>query len=61
MATDPDVVVCRISGAFFFGAAATVASALDRLADQPKAYVLDVSAVPFLELDRGRHHRGLRP
>ena len=49
MATDPDVVVCRISGAFFFGAAATVASALDRLADQPKAYVLDVSAVPFLD------------
>ena len=49
MATDPDVVVCRISGAFFFGAAATVASALDRLADQPKAYVLDVSAVPLLD------------
>src|SRR4051794_1063856 len=49
MAAAPDVVVCRISGAFFFGAAATVASALDRLADQPKAYVLDVSAVPFLD------------
>jgi SulP family sulfate permease len=26
-----------------------VAAALDRLAEQPKAYVLDVSAVPFLD------------
>ncbi len=29
LATDPDVIVYRISGAFFFGAAASVASALD--------------------------------
>ncbi|WP_207476820.1 SulP family inorganic anion transporter [Arenibaculum pallidiluteum] len=48
-ATDPDVVVCRISGAFFFGAAATVGSVLDRLAEHPRAYVIDVSAVPFLD------------
>ena len=30
-ATDPDVIVYRISGAFFFGAAASVAAALDRI------------------------------
>jgi sulfate permease, SulP family len=49
LATDRDVVVCRISGAFFFGAAATVAAALDRVAQQPRAYVLDFSAVPLLD------------
>jgi SulP family sulfate permease len=49
LATDRDVVVYRISGAFFFGAAATVAAGLDRLAEHPKAYVLDFSAVPLID------------
>jgi SulP family sulfate permease len=49
MATDPDVVVYRISGAFFFGAAATVAAALDRIAEHPRAYVIDFSAVPIVD------------
>ncbi len=49
LATDPDVAVYRISGAFFFGAAATVASVLDRIADQHKAFVIDFSAVPFID------------
>ena len=49
LATDPDVVVYRISGAFFFGAAATVAAALDRIAEHPRAYVIDFSAVPVLD------------
>ncbi|XSG83623.1 MAG: SulP family inorganic anion transporter [Methyloligella sp. ZOD6] len=44
-----EIAVCRISGAFFFGAAASVANALDRVAAQPRAYVIDVSAVPFLD------------
>ncbi len=48
-ATDPDIVVHRISGAFFFGSAATVAIALDHLAERPKAFVLDFSAVPLLD------------
>ncbi len=47
--TDPDIVVYRISGAFFFGAAAAVASVLDRIAQHPKAYIVDVSGVPFLD------------
>jgi sulfate permease, SulP family len=48
-ATDPNIVYYRISGAFFFGAAATVAAALDRIAEHPKAYVIDFSAVPVLD------------
>ena len=36
------------------------AAALDRIGEHPKAYVIDVSAVPVLELDRGGDHRGLR-
>ncbi|MEG6508519.1 SulP family inorganic anion transporter [Methyloligella sp. 2.7D] len=44
-----EIAVCRISGAFFFGAAASVANALERIAAKPKAYVIDVSAVPFLD------------
>jgi sulfate permease, SulP family len=49
LATDPDVVVYRISGAFFFGAAAGVGAALDRIGEHPKAYVIDFSAVPILD------------
>ena len=49
LAADPDVVVYRITGAFFFGAAATVAAALDSIADSRKAYVVDFAAVPLLD------------
>ncbi|HEY0203088.1 MAG TPA: SulP family inorganic anion transporter [Acetobacteraceae bacterium] len=48
-ASDRDVVVCRIGGAFFFGAAAAVGTVLDRLAERPRAYVLDLSAVAVLD------------
>jgi SulP family sulfate permease len=46
---DPEVVVYRITGAFFFGAASTVGVVLDRIADQHKAFVIDLTAVPFLD------------
>ena len=49
IATDPDVAVYRITGAFFFGAAATVGSVLERIADQHRAFVIDFSAVPFID------------
>jgi SulP family sulfate permease len=49
LATDRDVAVHRISGAFFFGAAANVGTALDRIGDHPKAYVIDFSAVPVID------------
>jgi SulP family sulfate permease len=49
VATDPDVAVYRITGAFFFGAAASVGAVLDRIADRHKAFVIDFSAVPFID------------
>ena len=48
-ATDPDVAVYRITGAFFFGAAAMVGAVLDRIADRHKAFIIDFSAVPFID------------
>jgi sulfate permease, SulP family len=47
LAADPDVLVYRITGAFFFGAASTVGAVLDSIADSRKAFVVDFSAVPF--------------
>lgn len=47
--SDADTVVYRISGAFFFGAASTVGTVLDRIADQRKNFILDCSAVPFFD------------
>jgi SulP family sulfate permease len=49
LATDPNVVVYRISGAFFFGAAASVAAALERIGEHPKAYVIDFSGVSVFD------------
>ena len=49
LATDRKVVVYRLSGAFFFGAASTVGAVLDRIADQRKAFVIDFAAVPFVD------------
>jgi SulP family sulfate permease len=46
---DRDIIICRISGAFFFGAAASVGAALDRIGAQPKAVIVDFSAVPILD------------
>jgi SulP family sulfate permease len=49
LATDRDVAVYRISGAFFFGAAASVSAALDHIGESPRAYAIDLSAVPVLD------------
>jgi SulP family sulfate permease len=49
LATDREIIVYRISGAFFFGAAATVAAALDRIGAHPKAYVIDFAAVSVID------------
>jgi len=48
-ASDPDVVVYRISGAFFFGATAAVSGVLDRIGKQPRVLVLDFSDVPIVD------------
>jgi SulP family sulfate permease len=44
-----DVIVYRISGAFFFGATATIRSVLDRIGEHPKLFVLDFSDVPLVD------------
>ena len=47
--TTAHVVILRISGAFFFGATASIEAAFDRVADQQKALIIDLSSVPFLD------------
>lgn len=49
LATDRNVAVVRVSGAFFFGAATAVGKALENIGDQPKLYVIDLSAVSVLD------------
>ncbi len=45
----PGVMVVRVSGAFFFGAASAIGAALERIAERPRTLVLDFSAVAFLD------------
>lgn len=45
-----DVMVYRISGAFFFGATARVNMILDRVVKPPRIFVLDFSDVPFIDI-----------
>jgi SulP family sulfate permease len=47
--TDDDLAVYRLSGAFFFGTAATLGGQFDQIGDGRKAYILDLSAVPFID------------
>jgi SulP family sulfate permease len=67
--SDPQIVVYRITGAFFFGAAASIGSVLDRISDGYKALIVDFAAVPFLDstganvmegLAHKAHRRGVR-
>ena len=46
---DPNVVIYRISGPFFFGSAAYVGSVLDQISDRHHALILDLSDVPFVD------------
>ncbi|MBL8833152.1 MAG: sulfate permease [Rhodospirillales bacterium] len=48
-ALDPDVVVYRISGAFFFGATASVIATLERIGRMPRAFILDFDNVPLVD------------
>ncbi len=67
-ASDPGIVIYRISGALFFGAASIIGSVLERISDKSTVLVLDFSAVPFLDstgavaiesLVRTARHKGL--
>lgn len=59
IANDPQVVIYRISGAFFFGAAASIGSVLDRIADTHRLLIVDLSAVPFLDSTAANTIEGL--
>lgn len=68
-AANPEVVVYHITGAFFFGAAASIGSVLDRIQTTHKALIVDFAAVPFLDstganviegLARKAHRHGVR-
>lgn len=47
--TRGDVVVYRIAGPFFFGAASQISLVLEQIGAPPKAYVLDLSGVPLAD------------
>ena len=53
-ATNRDVMVYRISGAFFFGATARVLTVLERLGAAPRLLVLDFADVPLIDTTAAR-------
>ena len=59
LATDPDILVYRITGAFFFGAASTIDMILDRIGGHQKTFVVDLSGVPFLDSTAANSMAGL--
>ena len=57
-ATDPEVMIYRISGALFFGATAAVSTVLDRVGAPPRSFVLDFSNVPLVDITAANALRG---
>ena len=47
--TEPGIIIHRISGAFFFGAASAVSATLERINEVPKAFILDFAQVSFVD------------
>ena len=56
---DPTVVVYRISGAFFFGAAASIGTVLERIGEAHRNLIIDFTAVPFVDSTGARTIEGL--
>ena len=56
--TAPGIIIHRISGAFFFGAASAVLTTLERINEVPKAYILDFTQVPFVDSSAAHGLRG---
>ncbi len=50
----PDRVIVRLSGPYFFGAAAQLSAALDQIADHPRHFVLDLSDLNYLDSSGAR-------
>ncbi len=53
-ATNSDVMVYHISGAFFFGATARVLTVLERVGTPPRVLVIDFSEVPLIDTTAAR-------
>ena len=49
LAHDGRIAAYRINGAFFFAAASSVSNVLEQIADKHKAFIVDLSGVPFLD------------
>jgi SulP family sulfate permease len=56
---DANILVYRISGAFFFGAAASIGSVLERIADTHRVLIIDFAAVPFVDSTAAHMIEGL--
>jgi SulP family sulfate permease len=54
-----DRVIYRLRGPYFFGAAAQVGGVLDRIAETPRAFVLDMTEVPLIDSSGARSFRQL--
>jgi SulP family sulfate permease len=53
------VVIYRMSGAFFFGAAASIEAVLDRISDTHRVLILDFTQVPFVDSTAAHTIEGL--
>jgi SulP family sulfate permease len=54
VANDPNVMVYRLSGAFFFGATSQINLVLDRVVTPPRIFILDFTDVPFVDITAAR-------
>ena len=54
VSSDSDVMVYRISGAFFFGATSHINLILHRVVHPPRVFILDFSDVPFIDITAPR-------
>ncbi|MGO4851215.1 SulP family inorganic anion transporter [Phaeovulum sp. W22_SRMD_FR3] len=52
--SDPDIVVHHLRGVMFFGAAALLSAVLDRIAAHPRALIVDLGDVPFVDSTAAR-------
>jgi len=57
--TRDDLAVYRMQGPYFFGSAAQVGSILEKIAEAPRAIVLDMSEVPMIDSSGARSFRRL--
>ena len=54
VSSNSDVMVYRLSGAFFFGATSQINLVLDRVVTPPRVFILDFTDVPFIDITAAR-------